>query len=61
MGPRRPHVSLRSDTAEKTYHKHVLMYQLVFTVAPVSNGTGLIKADSMKKTATILFQALLFR
>ena len=55
MRPRRPRVSLRSHTAEKIYHKHVLTYRLPFTVAPLSNGTGLIKADFMKKTATILF------
>ena len=52
---------LCSDTTEKTCGKHVLTYQLVFTVAPVSNGTGLIKPDFMKKTATILFQTVLFR
>ena len=49
MRPRRLRVSLRSDTAKKTCHKHVLTYQLAFTVAPVSNGTGVIKADFMKK------------
>ena len=61
MRPRRPYGSLRSDMAEKTCHKHVLTYQLAFTVAPVSNGTDLIKPDFMKKTATILFLTLLFR
>ena len=59
MRPRRPHVSPRSDTPEKICHKHVLTYQLVFIVAPVSDGTGLIKADFMKKTATILFPGTL--
>ena len=59
MRPRRPHASLRSDMAEKTCHKNVLTYQLAFTVAPLSNGTGLIKLDFMKKTAIILFPALL--
>ena len=38
----------------------MLTYQLVFTVAPVSNGTGLIKPDFMKKTATILFPYICF-
>ena len=61
MRPGRPRVSPRSETAEKTFGKHVLTYQLAFTVAPVSNGTGLIKADFMKKTATILVPPLLFR
>ena len=61
MKSRRPHVSLRSDTAGKTCGKHVLTCQLAFTVAPVSNGTDLIQSDFMKKTATILFPALLFR
>ena len=49
MRPRRPRISHRSDTDEKICHKYVFTYQLVFTVAPVSNGTGLIKPDFMKK------------
>ena len=60
MRPRRLCVSLRSDTAENTCHKHVFTYQLAFTVIPVSNGTALIKADFMKKTATILFPHFYF-
>ena len=61
MTPQRSRVSLRSDTAENTCYKHLLTYQLVFTVAPVSNGTALMKPDFMKKkTATILFPALCF-
>ena len=49
MRPRKPRVSLRSDTTEKTCHSHVFTYQLAFTVAPVSNRTGLIKQDFIKK------------
>ena len=49
MTPRRLRVSLRSDTAEKTCGKHVLTYQLEFTVVPVSNGTAVIQPDFMKK------------
>ena len=60
MRPRKPVVSLRSDTTEKTCGKHVLTDQLAFIVAPVSNGTGLIKPNSMKKTATILFPGTCF-
>ena len=60
MTPRRPRTSLRSDTAEKTCHKHVFTYQLAFTVVPLSNGTALIKPDFMEKTATIRFPALCF-
>ena len=52
MRLRRPRISLRSDM---TCHKHVLTYQLAFTVPPVSNGTDLIKLDFMKKTVIILF------
>ena len=55
MRPRRPRVYLRSDTGEKTCHKHGFTYQLELTIAPVSNETSLIKADLMKETATILF------
>ena len=49
MRPRRPRVSLRSDTAEKICHKYLFTYQLAFTVAPLSNGTSLIKPDFIKK------------
>ena len=49
MRPRRSRISLRSDTAEKTCHKHVLTYQPAFTVASVSNGADLIKPNFMKK------------
>ena len=55
MKPRRPRVSLRSDTAEKICHKHVLTYQLAFTVAPLSNRIGLIKPDFMKKKLPLFF------
>ena len=49
MRSQRPRVSLRSDTPKNTCHKHVFTYQLAFAFPPVSNGTGLIKPDFMKK------------
>ena len=55
MRSRRPCVSLRSDAAGKTCHKHVLTYQLAFIIAPVPNETDFIKPDFMKNTTTILF------
>ena len=55
MRPQRSRVSLRSDTSEKICGKHVLTYQLAFIVAPVSNGTALIKPDFMKKKLPLFF------
>ena len=51
----RPRVSFHSDTPEKTCHKHVFTYQLAFIVAPISNGTALIKPDFMKKNCHHFF------
>ena len=60
MRPRKLRVSLCSNMAEKTCDKHVLTCQLAFTVAPVSNGTALIKADFMKKLPPFFSQHFYF-
>ena len=60
MRPRKPHISFRSDMAQKTCHKHVFTYQLAFTVAPLSNGTSLIKPDFIKKLPPFFSQHFCF-